>query len=318
MRRHGVATAVLGTVVAGIGIFGCRTRATVDHPRPLLRVGTAFGPLSEPLTAEYQRRLPNLDIRSQRAADSDAVIAGIENGTVDLGIAFAEAAYLAYWGSDNRAESPQSPLRSVSLLQPLPQYLLVAANSGIRRVADLRGRRVLVGPRGSSSGMLGPLVMQAFGVAPRSIRHVGSRAEAAEGLKNGTVDAIFLPGFVYPDEATLSAIKAGAYMIPIDGPDIDRLRRDHPFVRVAMIPRDIYPGQNSIIPTVGVDMVVLCRRDLDPAVVRELTAQLFSAYPQLSGVEATLRFLNPDEAPATPIPLHPGAARYFRERELAR
>ena len=84
------------------------------------------------------------------------------------------------------------------------------------------------------------------------------------------------------------------------------------------IPRDIYPGQNAVIPTVGIDMVVLCRRDLDESIVYELTTQLFNAYPQLSGVEASLRFLNINEAPATPIPLHAGAARYFREREVTR
>ena len=65
-------------------------------------------------------------------------------------------------------------------------------------------------------------------------------------------------------------------------------------------------------------MVVVCREDLDESLVYALTAQLFEAFPRLSGVEANLRFLNLDEAPATPIPLHAGAARYFRERELSR
>jgi TRAP transporter TAXI family solute receptor len=162
------------------------------------------------------------------------------------------------------------------------------------------------------------LVLEAFKVNPVAVKYVSSRAEAAAGLKDGTIDAVFFPGYVYPDELTYSAVKAGAYLIPIAGPAVDRLRREHPFVRLVLIPREIYPGQDRILPTVGVDMVVLCRRDLDPAIVYDLTAQLFSAFPHLSGVEATLRFLNPDEAPATPIPLHPGAARYFRERELSR
>jgi TRAP-type uncharacterized transport system substrate-binding protein len=89
-------------------------------------------------------------------------------------------------------------------------------------------------------------------------------------------------------------------------------------VRATTIPRNVIAGQTSLIPTVGVDMVVVCALDLDEALIYELTKQLFIAFPRLSGVEAGLRFLNVDEAAATPIPLHPGAARYFRERELSR
>ena len=233
-------------------------------------------------------------------------------------MSLADVAYYAYWGPRSRPGEPESLIRGVSLLQPLPQYLLVRGNSGIRQVTDLRGHRVAVGPRNSSTSILGMLVLQAFDVEPVTIKNVTTRAAAAAGLIDGTLDAVLLPGYVYPDEVTYSAIRQGAYLVPIAGPPIERLRRDHPFVRLARIPRDVYPGQNRIIPTVGVDMVVLCRRDLDESIVYDLTAQLFNAFPRLSNVEATLRFLNPDEAPATPIPLHPGAARYFRERELSR
>jgi TRAP transporter TAXI family solute receptor len=150
------------------------------------------------------------------------------------------------------------------------------------------------------------------------VRSLSSRDAAAEGLKNGTLDAIVLPGYVYPDEVTLAVIRNGAYLVPIEGPAVERLRRESPFVRVVMIPRDIYPGQDKIIPTVGIDMLIVCRRDLDEQVVYDLTEQLFAVFPRLARIEATLRFLNLEEAPATPIPLHPGAARYYRERELSR
>lgn len=317
-RRSVIGVSTMAAVLAGATGLACRSQATVEQARPILHVATAFGPLSDPLTAEYRQRLPYLDIRSQPAADSDAVIAGIANGTVDLGVVLADVAYFAYWGADGQRTPAQSRIRGVSLLQPLPQYLLVRGKSGIRRVSDLRRHTVAVGPSRSSSSTLGLLVLQAFHVDSVTVKHLNTRAEAAAGLKDGSLDAVFLPGYVYPDDVMHAAIRQGAYFIPIDGPIVEQLRREHPFVRQTAIPREVYPGQDRIIPTVGIDMVVLCQRDLDASVVYDLTAQLFSAYPRLAGVEATLRFLNPDEAPATPIPLHPGAARYFRERELLR
>jgi TRAP transporter TAXI family solute receptor len=175
-----------------------------------------------------------------------------------------------------------------------------------------------VGPKDSSSSIVGRLVLEAFELDPLTIKVISTRAAAAEALINRTIDAVILPGYVYPDAVMSSAIKDGAYFVPITGPAVDRLRETHPFVRVTAIPRNVIAGQTSVIPTIGVDMVVVCAGDLDEALVYELTKQLFIAFPRLSGVEAGLRFLNAEEAAATPIPLHPGAARYFRERELSR
>jgi uncharacterized protein len=300
------------------GGTACRRTEASAAAHPQLRIATPFAPLSRPLAAEYRSRLPNVDVQSIAAADSEGVIAGVEAGTVDVGFALADDAYFAYarkWSE--RDQSSASALRGISLLLPLPQYVVVRSKARVDTISDLRGRRVGVGPVNSSSAKMALLILEAFGVRAE-VMHVATRAEGASALQTGAIDAAFFPGYVYPDEVTYAAIRAGAHLIPVAGPPVARLRREHPFVRVVAIPRGIYPGQDRIVPTVGLEMVVLCRRDLDAALVYDLTALLFDAFPRLAGVEATLRYLNPDEAPATPIPLHPGATRYFRERELSR
>ena len=62
----------------------------------------------------------------------------------------------------------------------------------------------------------------------------------------------------------------------------------------------------------------LSRRDLDETLVYDLTRRFFEALPSLSSSQGALRFMDLDQAPATPIPLHDGAARFYRERELLR
>jgi TRAP transporter TAXI family solute receptor len=285
---------------------------------PVLRIATAFAPFSTRLAQEYRRTLPDIRIEERRAASSTDVLQLIETGDVDLGVALADDAYRAYFGDGRGTGAPDSAVRGISLLQPLPMYLLVRAGSGIHDVHDLKGRVVAVGPQGSSSWNLGTLVLKAFDTDPVTVKALTTREEAAAGLKNGSLDAIVLPGYVYPDDVTQGVIRDGAYLVPIDGPPVDRLRRAAPFVREVLIPRDIYPGQNRIVPTVGIDMLIVCRRDLDEEMVYKLTEQLFNVFPRLAQIEATLRFLNLDEAPATPVSLHPGAARYFREREISR
>ena len=311
----GILTAL---VAVGIVAIGCRHPAAVAPATPVLRVATAFSPLSQPLTEEYRKALPDLDVQSFRAPNSADVVEALQNGTADLGVAFTNDAYSGYWGPKDAAKMGTGGIRGVALLKPLPLYLLVRANSRIHETADLKGHMVGVGSGGTGSANLGRLVASAFGVKADAIRVMATRAEAAACLKDGTVDAIFLPGYVYPDEVMASAIREGAYLVPIQGPPVEHLRQEHPFIQATTIPRNVFPGQDRIVPTVGMDMVVICRRDLDESIVYDVTKQLFVAFPRLSGVEASLRFLNVDEAAATPIPLHPGASRYFRERELSR
>ena len=296
----------------------CRAPA-VSRPAPsVLRLATAYTPLSEPLAAEYRRALPQLNIQPFVSAGSPDVIRGIETNAADMGVASADDVYEAYWTTTG-VPSSNSHLRGVSLLQPLPAYLLVRGGSRITSITDLHDRVVATGPLRTMSSKLAMLVLDAFGVHGVTLKPYSVRTTAAADLKRGALDAIFLPGFLYPpDEVMTAVIREGAYIIPIEGPPVEKLRRENPFVRVVRVPRDIYAGQDRIFPTLGIDMVVVCREDLDESLVYALTAQLFEAFPRLSGVEANLRFLNLDEAPATPIPLHAGAARYFRERELSR
>jgi TRAP transporter TAXI family solute receptor len=306
-----------GLTLILVASSACRSQTPPPQARPTIRIATAFAPFSTRLTEEYRRALPNLDIVDAQAVASGDVLRQIQNGTIDVGVTLANEAYRSYFGA-NGAAIADSRVRGISLLQPLPMYLLVRAGSGISSVSDLKGRVVALGPRNTSGWTLGNLVLEAFKVTPVTVKAVSTRAAAAAGLKDGSLDAIVLPGYVYPDEVTLGVIRDGAYLVPIDGPAVEQLRRDSPFVRVVMIPRDIYPGQDRIIPTVGVDLMIVCRRDLADPLVYSLTEQLFNVFPRLARVEATMRFLNLDDAPATPIPLHPGAARYFRERELSR
>jgi TRAP transporter TAXI family solute receptor len=99
---------------------------------------------------------------------------------------------------------------------------------------------------------------------------------------------------------------------------IDRLRSKFPFFKPAVIPKGTYKGQTEDIATVGIDGLLLCRDSMPESVVYELTRTLFEALPELSSVESAARMINVVNAPATPVPLHAGAARYYRERDLFR
>jgi TRAP-type uncharacterized transport system substrate-binding protein len=85
-----------------------------------------------------------------------------------------------------------------------------------------------------------------------------------------------------------------------------------------VIPAGTYPNQRESIQTLSIDIVLLTRKDLNDALVRQLTAGLFHMLPRLTSELDFLKGMDPERAPATPIPLHRGATLYYRERELRR
>jgi len=135
---------------------------------------------------------------------------------------------------------------------------------------------------------------------------------AVEKLLKGDVDALIVT--VQPSQEPVArALRGGARLLEINGPEVEALRAHYPLLRRTLLPGGTYPGQDKPLHTVGVDLVLVCRADLDNELVYELTRALFEEVPQ-----RIRRQLDPQRAPATVIPLHSGAARYYRERELSR
>jgi hypothetical protein len=183
-------------------------------------------------------------------------------------------------------------------------------------VADLRGRRVATAATGGDSPVMVELILNAYGLSTSDLQLTTFRTEsAAPRLLDGTLDALFVMGG-FTTETVRAATSGGAELRPLRGPAIVQLRREYSFLRPAVIPRNAYPGVSEPIRTIGVPTLFLCRRDLDEALVYDLTKAFFDALPVLARSQEILRFADLDEAPAAPIPLHAGAARYYREREL--
>jgi len=103
------------------------------------------------------------------------------------------------------------------------------------------------------------------------------------------------------------------------GPEVAaRIRAQYPFLKPWVIPANTYVGQHEPIRTVAVEYLLVCRDDLDEKLVYVLTKALFEGLPRFAQDHEKGWHVDADWASATPVPLHAGAARYYRERELLR
>jgi TRAP transporter TAXI family solute receptor len=291
-------------------------------PRPVVRVLTAlagggFRTLALDLVAVYRQALPGVVFETEPSTSAPGSVDAIQAGTADVSFAFADHVYVAYVGRLGTGQPRYDRLRVIADLGTTPVQLLVRRGLRASSVPELRGLKVSIGLHGNATEITVDLLLRAFGMrlSDLAVENL-STTEAGERLAAGTLDAAF-SNTIYPADALRVATRAGARLVPLTGAPIERLRRDYPFFRVAMIPRYSYPELDYDVLTVGVDSLLICRRDLDERLVYDLTRTFFDALPTLSSGTA-LRMMDVERAAAAPIPLHDGAARYYREQEVMR
>jgi TRAP transporter TAXI family solute receptor len=314
MRTLAIALAAACTM-AGACVDGTPMHA--ESPRRILRmVKTVETTMSEPVARELARRMPDLEIQMVDGSGPGGSVSAIQRGDADVGFILADVAYLAQ-AEAARDRKHSAELRGIAALQTAPVHVL--AQNGVRlpQIVELRHPRIGVNFAFSSQIVLANLVLRAYGLEDGASSLPLSASDLALALKEGSVDAAFVTSY-YPARSVAEATRLGARLVPMDDTVAETLRRKYPFVRRVNIPANTYAGQSTSIRTIGVNRLFVCRSDLDDKLVHELTQHFIELLPRIiQPLRASARLMDLDSASATPIPLHKGAAQYYRERELA-
>jgi TRAP transporter TAXI family solute receptor len=307
--------------VTAVAIVGCRRPAAAIEasPRPVRlssgAAGGSFHAMGDLLTRTRRAERLVEPITNQESAGSVSNLEALQDGAAECAFSYADVAYEAVAGRLPGQRRAFDRLKGVALVQVSPLYFLVPRHSPIHGVADLRGRTIALRSRESGSLQAAMLVLKAYDVDTTSI-HV--KSESFPGsfarLQDSSVDALFILSGQLSDPVS-RAVAGNARILPLSGPPIDRIRQQYPFLRPILIPARTYPGQESHLRTIGVESLLLCRADMDVTQVYEMTKTWFRA-AQASGDGPLSGTFSPGRAAATPVPLHPGAARYYRERQL--
>jgi len=245
----------------------------------------------------------------------------ISNAQIESGFAQADLAGWAYGGTQVFAESgPQRQLRAIASLFPEGAHLVVRADSPIHGLTDLKGKRVSLGELGSGTSADAAVFLSGAGFREKDLTRKFLRpGPAAEELKSGDIDAFFLVGgFPVPAIRDLAAT-IPIRLVPIEGELVDRLKQDFSFYHRAVIPAGLYPGVDVETATIGFYALWLVNADIDADLVYAITQSLWH-----QGTRRLLDALDPigkrirlDQAlNGLSVPLHPGAARFYREQGL--
>jgi TRAP transporter TAXI family solute receptor len=201
--------------------------------------------------------VPGLVAVAQSSHGSVSNVSAIASGGLNSGFSQADVAYWAYSGTGTfEGQEPMRDLRVIAALYPEHVHLVASRASGVKTVADLKGKRVSLDKTDSGTYPDAVLILEAFGIGEADITVENLKPEsAAEAMREGKLDALFFVGG-YPARA-LAELAAGAdvVLIPIAGPEVDDMLLEHSFFTRDEIPDDAYSGVAGV-PTVA------CRRPM--------------------------------------------------------
>ncbi len=278
--------------------------------------GTAWESIGRALGAEYNARVPGVSAEVVLAESLESQVDAIEEGKVDLALEDAETAYLAYSrGTEHRA-TPHQRLRAVGVMFSIAVQVAVPAATGVERIEQLGGRRVDVGTPGSAVERASRIIFESHGVGFDAMTPSFGGGNTLDRFKDGDLDArVFYSAFKHPIIDSISR-EVDVRVLPIERRALGAIQQRHHFLKITTIPAGTYAHQSADVQTVGMDVLLLCRRDLSDALVYDLTRTLFDAVPTLEQAHEAASAIDVERGPTASIPLHPGAARYYREREI--
>ena len=266
--------------------------------------------------------VPDLILVVEASKGSVANVEAIEAGRIETGFAQSDVTHGAFSGTGVFAgRPPMTSLRALASLYLESVHLVAAPGSGIARVPDLKGKRVSLDVEGSGTLVDALLVLEAFGLAPADLTVVhATPSRSLDLMAEGALDAMFMVAG-YPAAIVTEATQhLGARLVPLTGDPVGALLERHRFLTLSDIPGDTYPGVEAGTPTVGVAALWVVAAALDEELVYAITRALW--HPDTlrrlaEGHPKGSQILLANALRGVSIPLHPGAARFYREQGMA-
>lgn len=249
---------------------------------------------------------------------SIANINAIKAGDMDMGVAQSDWQYHAYNGTSKFEGAKFDKERAVFSVHGEPFTVIARADSGIKTFADLKGKRVNIGNPGSGQHATMAVVMNALGwtLDDFALASELKPAEQAAALGDNKVDAIIYT-VGHPNGSIQEAVSTvDAVLIPVQGPEIDKLIADNPFYAAASVPGGMYKGTDADVHTFGVKATFVTSADVPDDVVYQVVKAVFDNFDRFKRLHPAFANLKESEMikDGLSAPLHPGAAMYYKEK----
>ena len=287
-------------LVAAVMLASCSKNAKKDYILATGGTGGTYYPFGGAIANIWNTKVENMNVTAQATGASAENLRLINKGESEYAIVQNDVMDYAYNGT---------------ALYPEVVQIAVSKDSGIKSVADFKGKRISVGDAGSGVEFNAKQIMEGYGLTFDDIKKSNlSFKESAEGIQNGTLDGCFVTAGVPNAALQELAFTAGLTLVPVDGEAAKKICEKYGYYTQTTIPGGTYKGTDDDTPALAIKATLAVNSKLDEQTVYEMKKALFENLNELATAHAKGKEVSAKAAvTGVSVPFHPGAKKYFKE-----
>ncbi len=241
----------------------------------------------------------------------------LEDGKGEIAFTLGDSLQFAWEGNQDAGfKGPLKKLRVIGGIYPNYVQIVASKESGIRSLTDLKGKRLSVGAPKSGTELNTRAILQGAGMSYKDLGKVEYLpfAESVDLMKNRQLDATLQSAGL--GVSSLRDLATSIDMVVVEVP-ADIIKKVGAPYAAGVIPKDTYQGQDKDVTTAVIPNYLVTRENLSNDIVYQMTKAIYDNVPALIAAHAAAKDIDVKQAAKNlPIPMHPGAEKYFKEKGL--
>jgi TRAP transporter TAXI family solute receptor len=276
-----------------------------------------YYPLGVAIGKIYSDKIPNVKTQVQATKASVENLILLQNGRGEIAFALGDSLKAAWEGDEEAGfKTKLDKLRTIGAIYPNYVQIVATADSGIKTLADLKGKSLSVGAPKSGTELNSRAILGAAGLSYKDIGKVEYLpfAESVDLMKNRQLNATLQSAGLGVASLKDLSTSTDITVVSVPKETVDKL--GPPFVPV-LIPANTYTGQDKDVPTAAVINYLVTSSAVSDDLAYQMTKLIFESLPELANSHAAGKEIKLESAAmGSPVPLHPGAIRFYREKGL--
>ena len=307
----------LAAVVLAAGLCVASPARSAEQFVNVLTGGTSgvYYPLGVALSTNIGKALPNVKTSVQATKASLENLNLLQTGRGEIAFTLGDSLSDAWKGKEEAGfKAPLNKLRGIAAIYPNYIQIVARADSGIRTLADLKGKRISVGAPRSGTELNARTIFEAAGITYKDFSKVEYLpfGESVELMKNRQLDVTLQSAGLGVASLRDLATSVDIVVVPIPA-DVVKKTNDPAYIP-ATIPANTYKGQSADVVSATVQNYLVTHEGVSNDTVYAMTKALWTGLDNLVAAHAAAKSIDQKRAlEGMPLPLHPGAEKYYKE-----